>query len=175
MRTIDGNDVIAPNMDDGSTGLVDIGFEVDFFGTMYSQLYVNNNGNVTFDANLGTFTPFGLTTNLGTPIIAPFFADVETRGIDPNATDLNAPKLVTYGTGTVNGRNAFGVNWVDVGYFSRHTDKLCIFYSLDGSYQLVRQTPDQLILWRITNQDFPRAIIHNLILMVVIALLEVLQ
>ena len=34
--------------DDGSTGLVDIGFTVNFFGSNYNQLYVNNNGNVTF-------------------------------------------------------------------------------------------------------------------------------
>lgn len=34
------------------------------------------------------------------------------------------------GTSTINGQGAFGVNWVDVGYFSRHTDKL-------NSFQLV--------------------------------------
>ena len=43
----DGN-TLARN-DDGSTGLVGIGFDTNFFGTTYSQLYVNNNGNVTFD------------------------------------------------------------------------------------------------------------------------------
>jgi hypothetical protein len=31
---------------------------------------------------------------------------------------------VTYGTDTVGGRAAFGVNWVDVGYFNAHDDKL---------------------------------------------------
>jgi hypothetical protein len=96
--------------DDGSTGLVNIGFTVNFFGLVQSNLYVNNNGNVTFDSALGTFTPFPLTAT-NRQIIAPFFGDVDTRlpfGGDP----------VTYGTGTVGGRDAFGVNWVNVGYFN---------------------------------------------------------
>src|SRR2546423_7635409 len=51
-----------PANDDGSTGLVPIGFSLDFFGATYDHLYVNNNGNVTFDGSLITFTPFGLST-----------------------------------------------------------------------------------------------------------------
>ncbi len=108
--------------DDLSTELVDFGFTINFFGLLRSQCYVNNNGNITFNAPLVTFTPFGLTTNIGTPIIAPFFADVDTRAAGSN--------LVTYGHGTVNGRPAFGVNWLDVGYFSYYTDKL-------NSFQLI--------------------------------------
>lgn len=101
--------------DDGSTGLVNIGFTANFFGSSYSQLHVNNNGNVTFTGPLSTFTPFGLTSSF-TPIIAPFFADVDTRAL--------ASAEVTYGTGTVDGRAAFGVNWDGVGYFSFGTNKL---------------------------------------------------
>src|SRR5438105_10960457 len=52
---------LAPN-DDGSTPAVDLGFAPNFFGTTYSQAYVNNNGNVTFDGPLSDFTPFPLTT-----------------------------------------------------------------------------------------------------------------
>jgi len=40
-----------PPNDDGSTGLVSLGFSFNFFGTTYTQLYVNNNGNVTFDSH----------------------------------------------------------------------------------------------------------------------------
>jgi hypothetical protein len=106
-----------PGNDDGSTGLVPIGFSVNFFGTTFTDLYVNNNGNVTFNTYLSTYTPFGLTTNIGTSIIAPFFADVDTR----------VGNIVTYGQGTWGGRNAFGVNWIDVGYFFEHVDKLNTF------------------------------------------------
>jgi hypothetical protein len=97
--------------DDGYTGLVGIGFTVDFFGNSYDNLYVNNNGNVTFGYTLGTYTPYNLTTT-DRAIIAPFFADVDTRA---------AGLPVTYGTGTFDGKNAFGVNWVDVDYYSSST------------------------------------------------------
>jgi hypothetical protein len=120
VRTGFSGNTLPPN-DDGSTSLVDIGFLANFFGVSRNQLYVNNNGNVTFDAPLSSFTPFGLTAT-NRQIIAPFFADVDTRGA--------GSQPVTYGTGTVDGRNAFGVNYNNVGYFDRGTDKL-------NSFQLV--------------------------------------
>lgn len=109
--------------DDGSTGQVNIGFDANLFGTTYSQLFVNNNGNVTFDSALSSYTPFDLSST-NRAILAPFFADVDTSGTD------NGSLPVTYGAGTVDGRAAFGVNWVDVGYFSAATDRL-------NSFQLV--------------------------------------
>jgi hypothetical protein len=102
--------------DDGSTAAQNIGFTINYFGNNFSQLFVNNNGNVTFNAPLATFTPFGLTGNIGTPIIAPFFADVDTRGAGSG--------LVSFGTGTANGRTAYGVNWPLVGYFSSQVNRL---------------------------------------------------
>src|SRR5205823_6492502 len=51
-----------PGNDDGSTGLVPIGFPINFFGHTYTGLFVNNNGNLTLDQPLATFTPFPLTT-----------------------------------------------------------------------------------------------------------------
>ncbi|MEO7217121.1 MAG: nidogen-like domain-containing protein [Gemmatimonadaceae bacterium] len=102
--------------DDLSTGLVPLGFSANFFGTTYTQAYINNNGNITFNGALGTFTPFGL-TGVNVPIIAPFFADVDTR----------AGPLMTYGAGMIDGHNAFGVDWPGVGYFAGQVDKTNIF------------------------------------------------
>ena len=105
--------------------LATIGFPVKYFGTTYTNLWVNNNGNVTFDANLDTYTPESLVNaaaDANPPIggiIAPFWADVDTRA------PLSG--LVTYGTNTVNGHAAFGANWVDVGYFEKHDNKLNAF------------------------------------------------
>ncbi|OGO49436.1 MAG: hypothetical protein A2148_08130, partial [Chloroflexi bacterium RBG_16_68_14] len=98
---------VLPGNDDESTGLVPIGFTLNFFGTSYGSLYVNNNGNVTFDFPLGEYTPFDLTSTERV-IIAPFFADVDTR----------TGNVATYGTGTVDGRPTFGVNWPGVGCYS---------------------------------------------------------
>ena len=50
------NNVSGPN-DDISTTRLAIGFPLTFFGTSYDQLWINNNGNVTFDASLLHFTP----------------------------------------------------------------------------------------------------------------------
>jgi hypothetical protein len=79
---------------------------------------VNNNGNVTFNAPLGTFTPFNLGTTT-VPIIAPFFADVDTRNL--------ASGITAYGPGTVNGRPAFGVTWPAVGFFASNANALNTF------------------------------------------------
>ncbi len=108
--------------DDLSTGPVDLGFTANFFGdastgrSIYNQVYVNNNGNFTFTAPSGQFTPSALNGATSLPIIAAFLADVDTRGA--------ASSEVTYGRGTVNGRNAFGANYVNVGYFPSRTDKI---------------------------------------------------
>ena len=109
--------------DDGSTGQVDIGFTLSFFGQSFSRLYVNNNGNVTFDEPLSTYTPFQLNTT-NRRIIAPFFADVDTRGA------ASAPLTYGYGQATYEGHPAFCVNWAGVGYYDARTDKLNRFQLL---------------------------------------------
>lgn len=108
---------VLPRNDDDSTDLVSTGFDLNFYGINTNQLYVNNNGNVTFDEALSTYTPFGL-DNVDTQIIAPFFADVDTRNLDSAE--------VTYGSGVIDGRNAFVVNWdgAGVGYYEERADKL---------------------------------------------------
>ncbi len=105
-----------PANDDGSTGRVTVGFTMNFFGAQYSQLYVNNNGNLSFDGPLSAYTPSPIAAS-GLKIIAPFWADVDTRGTGSG--------VVTYsfGTGVVEGRNAFGANYLNVGYYNRKADK----------------------------------------------------
>ncbi|MFN0198979.1 MAG: nidogen-like domain-containing protein [Planctomycetaceae bacterium] len=99
--------------DDESEGPISLGATYDFFGVSFSELYVNTNGNVTVDGSgLGTYTPFDLTST-SRYIIAPFFADVDTRV---------AGEPVRYGADTVDGHAAFGVNWLDVDYFSSSTE-----------------------------------------------------
>jgi len=101
--------------DDLSTPRVALGFEIDFFGIKFNSLFVNNNGNVTFDSAMDTFSPFGLKAT-NRQILAPFFADVDTR-------NTNSGK-VQYGQNTLNGAKVFGVNWFNVGYYDRKADKL---------------------------------------------------
>jgi hypothetical protein len=101
---------VLPANDDGSTGQVNLGFNANINSTTYAQTYVNNNGNVTFTAPLGTFTPSAISSGGFGPIIAPFFADVDTRGAGSDP--------VRYGSAVLDGRNVFGVNYINVGVFS---------------------------------------------------------
>jgi hypothetical protein len=104
--------------DDKPSASAPIGFTVNFFGRTYSNLFVNNNGNITFEGPLETWVPFGL-AHTDTPIIAPFFGDVDTS---------HAPsETVSYGNDRVDGHTAFGVDYFRVGYFDGHTDKLNTF------------------------------------------------
>jgi hypothetical protein len=54
--------------------------------------------------------------------LAPFFADVDTRNLNSGVTQ--------YGQATVNGRQTFGVNWINVGYYDTKADKT-------NSFQLI--------------------------------------
>lgn len=105
-----GTLAMTPN-DDGSTSLIDIGFNFDFYGSTYNRLFINNNGNVTFTQSLFEFTAKGFPQ--GTPIVAPFWADVDTRGIGE----------VRYSTGvSERGNKFFQVDWNNVGYYASHKD-----------------------------------------------------
>lgn len=103
--------------DDGYVGYpVDIGFSLTYYAIAYSNLWVNNNGLVTFNYGLGTYTPdYPIGEIPGNPAIAPFWADVDTRG--------EGSGLTSYGTNTVDGHRAFGVTWGNVGYYGAHMDK----------------------------------------------------
>lgn len=112
---------VLPANDDDSTAAVPIGFGIDFFGDHYDSLHVNNNGNITFGSPLGDWTPDEL-EELNVPIIAPFWADVDTRATGSGE--------VTYGSEIVDGRSAFGVNWLGVGYFFENDTPLNSFQLL---------------------------------------------
>ncbi len=99
----------------------------NFFGQTYSQLYVNNRGNVTFDAPLFAYTaePIQSTSHI---VIAPFWADVDTTA--------QASDVVTYGQTQFAEHAAFCANWVSVGYFYAHTDQVDRCSGLDAISRL---------------------------------------
>jgi hypothetical protein len=103
--------------DDAPSALSPLGFSINLFGSTWTSCYVNFNGNITFGSSLRDFTPTPLQV-VGRPIIAPYWADIDTRGTNSD--------LVKYSHGVeqINGRPAFGVNWIKVGYFEAKDDKL---------------------------------------------------
>lgn len=111
-----------PANDDNSTGFVDFGLgSLNFFGVNYSGAYLNNNGNMTFGGPLSTFTPSAITAG-STPMLASFFADVDTRG--------SGSGLMAYGAGAFDGHDAFGQTWSSVGYYNTQTNLLNTFQTL---------------------------------------------
>ncbi len=106
--------------DDSASGAVALGFQMSFYGRLYDSAYVSTNGVLSFVAPQTDFTPYGLGAGYtGQPIIAPFFADVDTR--------RTTSGVVHYGTGIDAGRPAFGVTWPGVGYFQLGADRLNTF------------------------------------------------
>jgi len=122
-----------PRNDDGSTSFINLtsvfGSQgINFFGQYYTGLYLNNNGSVTFNSATSAFTPSAITGATNNPIIAPFWADVDTRGGATSATPggtSTGSNLLYYDLDTTT--NTFTATWDDVGYFSRQVDKLNAF------------------------------------------------
>lgn len=95
--------------DDGSSSAVPLGFQFDLFGTNYGSVYINNNGNLSFETSYSSFTSSGFPVS-GRKMVAPFWADVDTRS----------------GLGHVWQKqvgNTLAVAWDHVGYYSVQGDK----------------------------------------------------
>ena len=83
-------------------------FAFDFFGTPQTEVFINNNGNLSFGSSFSTFSPSGFPVS-GFPMVAPFWGDVDTR---------SGPGTVFYKSEPTR----FTVIWDHVGYYNQHTD-----------------------------------------------------
>jgi len=106
--------------DDTSNLIVSLPFTMNWNRTSYTQIYINMNGNCTFGASYRGFNPSISLASANRNIMAPFWADVDTRN--------TAASQVTYSTTTgsgiplVDGHKAFFVNWLNVAsYFYQST------------------------------------------------------
>ncbi len=102
---------LAPN-DDGSSAEIFVPFDICFYGQTYNSFFINNNGNITFESALSTFSATAFPST-GNKIIAPFWGDVDTGDA---ITPLG--QVVYKITPT-----AVYINWEDVGYYSAQGDK----------------------------------------------------
>jgi hypothetical protein len=154
-----GEDFLNRN-DDGSTAQIDITsiFEngLNFFGQTYTSLWINNNGSVTFNGSLGTYTPSTISSGT-TPGIFPYWGDVDTRNADgvvsPGGTSQGT-NLVWYDFDTANDR--FIVTWDDVGFFSLNNSRQNAFQLIieDASDDPGRSPGDFDIHFRYENIDW---------------------
>ncbi|XP_056116472.1 uncharacterized protein LOC130092597, partial [Rhinichthys klamathensis goyatoka] len=66
-------DVVNPILDDGSSEAIFLQQPFKYFGRVYNQIYVNNNGHLTFTQPLSVYVPY---LNAGIDIIAPLWTDL---------------------------------------------------------------------------------------------------
>jgi hypothetical protein len=95
---------------DGTVGPIDFGFEFAYYGSLYREFYVSENGAISFGAPVATFSPAGFPQPV--PMIAPFWANVDLR-LGGGYVEL------ARGTNPVSGNPFVQVNWVDVGFYNR--------------------------------------------------------
>lgn len=93
-----------------------------FFGTTATRIFVNNNGNVTLNAAVATFTPTTFAPGAPEPMIAAWWGDVDTRRVPTDANE----NLVYYAVQP----SRVVITWLLVDYFSQHGD-------LRNSFQIV--------------------------------------
>ena len=101
-----------PN-DDGSSAYIPIPFGFNLYGNVYNGIYINNNGNITFNGAMATFSASAFPSVINS-IVAPFWADVDTRNGNGQVVYKITPTAVF-------------INWENVGYFNVHGDKLNTF------------------------------------------------
>jgi hypothetical protein len=86
------------------TGAIEIGFDVNFFGTTYSDLYINTNGGVFFDEPVNDYdeslTSFAVSYQ--TSLISPLSMDLY---YDKDESNLWVART------TIAGKNAFVIAW----------------------------------------------------------------
>lgn len=118
--------------DDGSSSFIDLApvlpAGLNFYGFVFTGLWVNNNGSVSFAAPASSFTPTAITGSTANPLITPFWADVDTRAGATAPTQggtSTGSNRVWYDLDAADG--VFTVTWDDVGYFNRKTDKTNAF------------------------------------------------
>jgi hypothetical protein len=130
-----------PN-DDGSSLAIDItpAFPggLNFFGTTYRSVFLNTNGNITFNGAVGTYTPDAFPVS-DQPMIAPYWADVDIRSsacdesCDFDFTTFEEDCVASCSNPTDNGvwyhfepgRAVF--TWDNVNYFQCHDDRQMSF------------------------------------------------
>lgn len=102
------------NLDsDGAPDLLNpLMFNVNIFGTSYSSFYVNENGNVSFGDSYGGRPGNSNPGNVGMPVFAPFFADVDSS-LSPVGGSVSH--------GFFAGTNGIAITWFAVGFNGQDT------------------------------------------------------
>ena len=106
--------------DDGSGPVINLPFTYCFFGDSKTQVYMNNNGNISFGSPLGTYSSSAFPSS-GNQMIAAFWADFDFGSCGQMFATVTPTAAI--------------FNWVGAGYFNDECDKLntCQIVITNGS------------------------------------------
>lgn len=140
---------------------------LNFYGKSWNGLWVNNNGNLSFGTYFSSYVPASLQT-LTTPVVAPFWADVDTQSLNSNQpggkvwyrTTQDATELAAIGTrvensysGTQNFHPTFAtvVTWDKVGKYPEDASNVSTWQAVIASDGITTYTlflyPTRAIWW----------------------------
>jgi len=122
-----GPSMAVTSSDDGwlSASPIALPFTFCFFGDNYTQVWMNNNGNISFNGGISAFSSTAFPSN-GNEMIAAFWADFDLGGAGTMHATITPTAAV--------------FNWVGAGYYSDQLDKLntCQIVITDGVDPLVQ-------------------------------------
>jgi gliding motility-associated-like protein len=112
------------NKDDGSAPVINLPFTFCFFGDNYTNVYMNNNGNLSFLSPNSSFNALAFPSNINR-ILAAFWADLDFGECGEMHSIVNPTSAI--------------FTWVDAGYFDDQCDKRNTFQIIitNGSDPLV--------------------------------------
>ncbi|XP_054855760.1 sushi, nidogen and EGF-like domain-containing protein 1 [Eublepharis macularius] len=127
-------------IDDGSSAEISISVPFTFYTKPYHSLYVNNNGVVSFGVRVSQYTPNPFPLDGGSPFVAPYWADVDTRkGGDVFWRQSQDPSLLRRCTEDINRYFprvpftavwAFVATWDRVAYYGSTSSKVNTFQAV---------------------------------------------
>ncbi len=104
---------------------IPIGFDINFFGTTYSQIFINSNGSVTFDKGSSNYNePLNDVLN-GAVGLAPFAVDLDNRDLKFNLEPWRETRHADFfywGRTTYQGKQAFVVTWMNMQIYPARTN-----------------------------------------------------
>ncbi len=115
---VDATYTALPRSNDGSTELIDLPFTFNLYGKPYNKVYINTNGTISFTDPEESGFSAGLPGFV--PLIAPFWADVDTR--NPASGQVYYKITPTH----------LIVTWDHVGYDNKMADMLNTFQVVMG-------------------------------------------
>ncbi|KAK2876066.1 hypothetical protein Q8A67_020162 [Cirrhinus molitorella] len=132
-------DTVNEHSDDGSSSVIYLEQPFIFFGQTYNQIYVNNNGHLTFDEAWYSYSPYQFPAYSGKDVIAPFWTDIDNRwnGII-SYQQYTSGSVLTQATQDINQyfpHLSFSASWVFVATW----DRVAYFYNsgTETSFQVV--------------------------------------